>query len=80
MKVAIIQEWLVTLGGSEKVVKTINELYPDADIFILVADDKLVGEFNLDKSKIKTSIIQKLPWGQRKYKLYLTLSPLPLSN
>ncbi|MDI9862203.1 glycosyltransferase family 4 protein [Flectobacillus roseus] len=80
MKVAIIQEWLVTLGGSEKVVKAINELYPDADIFTLVADDKLVEELNLDKSKIKTSIIQKLPWGQKKYKLYLPLFPFAIEQ
>ena len=31
MKVAIIQEWLVTVGGSDKVVKAICDVFPDAD-------------------------------------------------
>lgn len=33
MKVAIIQEWLVTVGGSDKVVKAIADVFPNADIF-----------------------------------------------
>ena len=32
MKVAIIQEWLVTVGGSDKVVKAIADVFPDADV------------------------------------------------
>lgn len=34
MKVAIVQEWLVTVGGSDKVVKAILDVFPDADIYI----------------------------------------------
>lgn len=37
MKIAIIQEWLVTVGGSDKVVKAIADVFPDADIYTLVA-------------------------------------------
>lgn len=40
MKVAIIQEWLVTVGGSDKVVKAIADVFPDADIYTLVAKKK----------------------------------------
>ena len=29
MKVAIIQEWLVTVGGSDKVVKAIADVFPN---------------------------------------------------
>ena len=32
MKVAIIQEWLVTVGGSDKVVKAIFDVFPNADM------------------------------------------------
>lgn len=42
MKVAIIQEWLVTVGGSDKVVKAIADVFPNADIFTLVAKKKSV--------------------------------------
>ena len=34
MKIAIIQEWLVTAGGSDKVVKAIADVFPDADVLL----------------------------------------------
>ena len=47
MKIAIIQEWLVTVGGSDKVVKAIADVFPGADIYTLVAKkqvcDELIG-------------------------------------
>ena len=36
MKVAIIQDWLVTVGGADKVAKAIFDVFPDADIYTLV--------------------------------------------
>ena len=38
MRVAIVHHWLVTLGGGERVLEAIASLYPDADIFTLLAD------------------------------------------
>lgn len=80
MKVAIIQEWLVTMGGSEKVVQAIAELYPDADIFTLVVHEPLVKELGFEQKKIITSIIQKLPFGKKKYKTYLPLFPFAIEQ
>ncbi len=80
MKVAIIQEWLVTMGGSEKVVKAIAEIFPQADIFTLVAEEKLVRELGFEDKKITSSIIQKLPFGKRKYKTYLPLFPFAIEQ
>jgi glycosyltransferase involved in cell wall biosynthesis len=80
MKVAIIQEWLVTMGGSEKVVQAIAEIYPDADIYTLVADKKLLSELNFKEDKVTTSLIQKLPFGKQKYKSYLALFPFAIEQ
>lgn len=80
MKVAIIQEWLTTMGGSEKVVQAIAEIYPQADIFSLVADSKLVNELGFGNRKITTSIIQKMPFGLKKYKTYLPLFPFAIEQ
>ena len=80
LKVAIIQEWLTTMGGSEKVVQAIAEIYPQADIFALVADNKLVQELGFSNRRITTSLIQKLPFGLRKYKTYLPLFPFAIEQ
>lgn len=51
MKVAIIQEWLVTVGGSDKVVKAIADVFPNADIFTLVAKKEVCDELGIDWKK-----------------------------
>ena len=75
MKTAIIQEWLVSVGGSDKVVKAISEVFPEADIYALVADKKTCDELGFDYSKIRTSFIRKLPFGRTKHRIYLPLMP-----
>jgi glycosyltransferase involved in cell wall biosynthesis len=80
MKIAIIQEWLVTVGGSDKVVKAISEVFPHADIFTLVADVSTCKELDIDFNKVKTSFIQKLPFGKSRHRMYLPLMPFAIEQ
>lgn len=80
MKVAIIQEWLTTMGGSEKVVQAIADIFPQADIFTLVADKELVKELGFENRKVTSSLIQRLPFGLKKYKTYLPLFPFAIEQ
>ncbi len=66
MKVAIIQEWLVTVGGSDKVVKAIADVFPGADIYTLVAKKEVCEELGIDWNKVHTSFIQKIAFGYKK--------------
>jgi len=52
MKIAIIHDLLVKLGGAEKVLKKLLEMYPSADLFTLIYDEKKVGTV-FPKEKIK---------------------------
>lgn len=80
MKVALIQEWLTVIGGSEYVFKEIASLYPNADIFTLVARDETIISLGLDGHKVTTSFIQKLPFAKEKYRNYLPLFPLAIEQ
>mgnify|MGYP000330183263 CR=1 FL=1 len=59
MKIAILHEMLIKLGGAEKVVESILKIYPDADLYTLIYDEKKVEKV-FPKSKIHHSC-QKLP-------------------
>lgn len=80
MKVAIIQDWLVTYAGAEKVLEEILKIYPEADLFSLVdyIPENQRG-FILNK-KVNTSFIQKLPMSKKKYRSYLPLMPLAVEQ
>lgn len=81
MKVAIVHDWLVTNAGAEKVLKSICELYPEADIFSLV--DFLGDEDRqevLNGKYVKTSFIQNLPFSKKHFRNYLPLFPKAIES
>ena len=80
MKIAIIQEWLVTVGGSDKVVKAIADVFPAADIYTLVAKKQVCDELGIDWNKVHTSFIQKLPLGVKKHRMYLPIFPFAIEQ
>lgn len=80
MKVAIVQEWLVTVGGSDKVVKAILDVFPDADIYTLVAKKEVCDELGIPWEKVHTSFIQNMPLGTKKHRAYLPLFPFAIEQ
>ena len=80
MKTAIVCDWLVTIGGAEKVLGQLIECFPDADLFAVV--DFIAPEQRgfLCNKTITTSFIQKLPFAKKKYRHYLPLMPLAIEQ
>lgn len=80
MKVALVHDWFTVIGGSENVLKEIAVLYPQADIYTLVAQDETIKTLGLENNKIFTSFIQRLPFAKTKYRNYLPLYPLAIEQ
>ena len=75
LKVAIVHDWLVNYGGAERVVETFLEIFPQADIYTLVYDEKKM-EKSFPKEKVHTTFIQKIPKATKLYTKLLPLMPL----
>lgn len=61
MKVAIVHDLLVKLGGAEKVVEKLLDMYPNADLFTLIYDEQKVGSvFPREKIKYIPGITQNI--------------------
>jgi glycosyltransferase involved in cell wall biosynthesis len=60
MKVALVHDLLVKLGGAERVLKVLSDLYPQAPIYTLFYDEKKVGRV-FPKQRVRTSGFHKLP-------------------
>ena len=80
MKVAIIHYWLVNLRGGEKVLESLCELYPQADIFTHVYQPEKFKDSVISKHKIITTSIAKLPFASKYYQTYLPFMPLALEQ
>ncbi len=79
MKTALIHEWLTKIGGSEKVLEAIYEIYP-SPIYVLVKDEELIKETIFENAKVYTSFIQKLPMAKKNYAYYLPLFPFAIEQ
>ncbi len=58
MKIAIVHELLIKLGGAERVAKIFSEMFPKAPIYTLLYDEKKCGQ-DFPKEKVKTAKINE---------------------
>lgn len=77
-RVALVHYWLVGMRGGEKVLETLCELFPEADIFTLVCDPAAISP-RLRGHRITTSFLQKIG-GVRHYQKMLPLMPFALES
>jgi hypothetical protein len=80
-KTAIVHEWLVNYAGSERVVESFTNIWPEADVFSLVdfLNDEQ-REIILNGKRAITSFIQKLPFARKKHRNYLPLFPKAIES
>lgn len=81
MKVAIVCDWLLGIGGAERVVLELHRLYPKAPIYTSQYDPGAIDWFN--DADVRTTWLQKLPASLKKFLPILrawTFSRLDLSD
>ncbi|MBW3042497.1 glycosyltransferase [Prochlorococcus marinus] len=86
INIALVHEWFTSrsTGGAENVVKIIDELLTEKasqpQIFSLVNEESLLKSNWLFDRKVKTSFIQKLPFGISHVQQYLPLLPFAIEQ
>jgi glycosyltransferase involved in cell wall biosynthesis len=78
-RVAIVHYWFVAHRGGERVVEAIAKMFPQADLFALVADHNALPP-SLRQRTLKTSFLQKFPGSHRIHRRLLPLYPLALEQ
>jgi glycosyltransferase involved in cell wall biosynthesis len=71
MKVAIVHDFLLKLGGAERVTKALAGIFPKAPIYTLLYDEKAVGK-TFPSERVRPSFLQKYPRFVRKNHRFLT--------
>jgi glycosyltransferase involved in cell wall biosynthesis len=79
LRVAIVHYWFIGRGGGERVVEALAEIFPQADIFSLVADPSTLAPI-LQNRKLQTSFLQRVPGAKRFHRHFLFLQPLALEQ
>lgn len=74
MKIALAHDHLNQIGGAERVLIELHNLYPQAPVFTLLYDQRAVGDY-FNKWDIRTSFLERLPGGTSWFKWYVWLMP-----
>jgi glycosyltransferase involved in cell wall biosynthesis len=79
-RIAVVHEWLLDFAGSERVLREILDLYPQADLFALVdlPDEELKAA--IPRRAKATSFLQRLPRPRHWLRYYLPLMPLAIEQ
>lgn len=65
LKVAIVCDWLVGVGGAERVVLELHRMFPQAPIYTSQYDPAAIDWF--DDADVRTSWLQRLPKSLKKF-------------
>lgn len=65
LKVAIVCDWLTTIGGAERVVRELHTMFPEAPIYTSQYDPKAIDWFA--DADVRTGWLQKIPNRFRKF-------------
>ncbi|MBC7253845.1 MAG: glycosyltransferase [Actinobacteria bacterium] len=68
MRTALVHDWLTNLAGSERVLLTLHEIFPEAPIYTSVF---VPEEFpTLRNADVRTSFLQKVPGARKKHQAF----------
>jgi len=74
MKIALVHDWLIRLGGAERVLIALHKIFPEAPVYTLFYSKKFVSR-ELPGAKIIPSFLQKIPRIQKFYPWFKILMP-----
>jgi glycosyltransferase involved in cell wall biosynthesis len=75
LKVALVHDWLTGQRGGEKVLEVLAEIFPEAPIYTLF-HFKGSQAADIESRDIRPSFLQRLPFVEKRYRVYLPLFPL----
>ncbi len=73
-RVALVHDWLTGMRGGERCLEVVCELFPDAPLFTLLHVPGSVSPA-IERRRITTSFVQRLPGAATTYRRYLPLFP-----
>jgi glycosyltransferase involved in cell wall biosynthesis len=80
LRIALVCDGFTSFGGADRVVETLLQLYPSADLFALVDFVPQLARAGLGGRSVRTTFLQRLPFARRRFRAYLPLYPLAVES
>jgi glycosyltransferase involved in cell wall biosynthesis len=80
MRVAIVHDWLYTIGGAERVLQGMLRCFPHAELFCLFDHLPEADRARIGYRLSHTSFLQRMPLVRRNHRFFLPLMPLAIEQ
>src|SRR6185369_5217122 len=76
-KVAIVHDYIKEYGGAERVVETLLEIWPNAEVYTTVYSPEYLGphKARFKNYKIHTSFLQQIPFKEKLISAFRLVGP-----
>lgn len=79
-RIALVQDALPYIGGAERSLSAVLELFPGAKIYTVIYNKEAFSGDLISSSKVYTSFIDSLPGKRTHYKIYAPFFPLAVEQ
>ncbi|HEX2325792.1 MAG TPA: glycosyltransferase family 4 protein, partial [Chloroflexota bacterium] len=79
MKLAIVHDYLNQMGGAERVLLTLHEIFPQAPIYTSIYAPELVDP-GFQQMDVRTTFMQRLPLVHHHHRSFLPLFPFAFES
>ena len=79
LRVALVHNWLVTLGGADRVLLALHEVFPQAPVFVGLHDLRRLPD-SFRRLDVRATWLQQIPGAARRHRLLVPLMPLAFSR
>lgn len=79
MKIALVHDDFTQNGGAENLFAETAQIFPDAPIYTALVDWQKLPK-SIDKSRVRTSFMQKIPFAVKFYRMLLPFYPLAFES
>jgi glycosyltransferase involved in cell wall biosynthesis len=80
MDLALVHDWIITLGGAEKCLKAFHDIWPEAPLYTLTYSGESIEALGIAPVDIHTSFLHRFPGITKWYRSYLPLYPLAIEQ
>ncbi len=79
MRVVLVHDYLIRFGGAERVLLSLQKIFPQAPIYTLLYDKEKMERY-FPNTKIRTSFLEKLPLAKKYHRLLAPLMPAAVES
>ncbi len=74
LPIALVHDWLITLGGADRVLLALHQLFPTAPVFVALYDSRRLPE-SFKTMNVRTSWLQHFPRSVERHRQLVPLMP-----